>query len=132
MTEPRRILIEWRHLDLGEVACGRCTDTGTNLLNVIVQLGQEHLLDGVDVEVKNTILPPSQVDESNIVLINGIPIEKILDANVTFTECSCCSDFIGEQVRCRAVTTERDVFEAIPDEMLRAAILKVLEQENGT
>jgi len=128
MNGTTRLIIEWRHLDQGEILCGRCTDTGTNLLNVIVQMGREHLLDGVEVEVKNTLLPPEKVHESNIVLINGIPLEKILDRDVTFAE-QCCPDFIGKPAPCRVVTTERDVFEAVPAEVLRRAILKVLEHE---
>lgn len=123
--------IEWRHLELGGITCDRCTDTGTNLRKVIEQLRGGHLLDTVDLGFKETILSPDQIDRSNAVLINGIPVERILEADVTFTECSCCSDLIGEPACCRAVTTGQDIFEAIPEEMLRAAILKILMQNRG-
>ena len=56
MTGTTRMLIEWRHLDLGET-CGRCSDTGANLWVVITQVGQEHLFDNVELEFENTILP---------------------------------------------------------------------------
>ncbi len=125
------LTIEWRHLELGGITCDRCADTGTNLRKVIEQLRREHQLDTMDLTFKETILSPEQIDESNTVLINGIPVERILDAGVTFTECSCCSDLIGEPACCRAVTTDRDIFEAIPEEMLRAAILKILKQNRG-
>ena len=128
MKEPSRIVIEWRHVDLGDVQCGRCTDTGANLWDVLVELSQEHLLDDVELEVQNTLLPLERIAESNTVLINGIPIEHLLDANITFPDCKGCSDFIGEPTCCRAVEAERDIFEAIPREMLRAAILKILKQ----
>jgi hypothetical protein len=51
------MLIELRHLDFREISCGRCTDTGINLLNVISELGPKHLLDDIEIEVKNTIMP---------------------------------------------------------------------------
>ena len=128
MKEPTRMLIEWRHLDLGET-CGRCSDTGANLWAVITELGQEHLLDNVELELENTILPPERMDESNVVLINGIPVEKILDPGVTFAGCSSCPDPSGEEGHCPGASTGRDFFKAIPVEMLRAAILKVLKRD---
>ena len=82
MMGTTRMLIEWRHLDLGGT-CGRCSDTGANLWAVITELGQEHLLDNVELELENTILPLERMDESNVVLINGVPIEQILDPGVT-------------------------------------------------
>ena len=88
MTGTTHMLIEWRHLDLGEIPCGRCTDTGANLWEVINGLGKEHLLDDVELELENTILPPERMEESNTVLINGIPVEKILGPGVTFAGCS--------------------------------------------
>lgn len=130
MNGTTRLVVEWRHLDPGETLCGRCTDTGANLLNAIVQMGREHLLDGVEVEVINTILPPDKVHESNIVLINGVPLEKILDRDFPSAECTGCPDFPREEVRCRPEPAERDVFAALPEAMLREAILKVLRQEN--
>lgn len=100
MSKKARMTIEWRHLELGGITCDRCADTGTNLRNAIEQLRREHLLDNVDLEVKETILPPEQIEESNTVLVNGIPVEEILESSVTFTECSCCSDLIGEPACC--------------------------------
>jgi len=126
--EPSRIVIEWRHVDLGDIPCGRCTDTGTNLWNVIVELSQGNLLDDVELEVQNTLLPMERIAESNTVLINRIPVEHILGADITSTNCQECSDFTGEPASCRAVEVERDIFEPIPQEMLRAAISKTLKR----
>jgi hypothetical protein len=117
--------IEWRHLDLGET-CGRCSDTGANLWAVITELGQEHLLDNVELELENTILPLERMDESNVVLINGVPIEHIIGAGVTFRGCSSCHDKSGQENQCPDAESGRDFFKALPAEMLRAAILKVL------
>ncbi|KQC03367.1 MAG: hypothetical protein APR55_06965 [Methanolinea sp. SDB] len=120
-------MIELRHLDLGEMACGRCSDTGENLLNVISELGGEHVLDDVEVEVRNILLPPNRADESNIVLINGIPLEEILGEKMGSAGCGVCSDFCGEQV----LHYSRGILSAIPREVLREAILRVLMGERA-
>jgi len=122
------MLIEWRHLDLGET-CGRCSDTGANLWAVIMELGQEHRFDHVELELENTILPPEQMDESNVVLINGVPIEHILDEGVPFGGCSICHDHRGQEQQCPDAKSGRDFFKGIPEETLRSAILKVLSRD---
>jgi len=122
------LTIEWRHLEAGGITCDRCVDTGANLGRVIAQLRHEGFFDEFDLTLTETILPPERIDESNTLLVNGMPVEKILDADVTFTECSSCSDLIGEPACCRAVATDRDMYEALPEEMLRTAILKVVKQ----
>ena len=126
MKNPR-IVIELRHLDMGEIACGRCSDTGENLLKVISELGREHLLDDVEVEVRNILLPPNRADESNIVLINGTPLEKILGEKNVSARCSVSSDFCGEQT----LRYSRDIFSAVPEEVLREAILRGLKRERA-
>ncbi|HNB03080.1 MAG TPA: DUF2703 domain-containing protein [Methanoregulaceae archaeon] len=129
MNETTRLHIEWRHLDLGQSFCGHCSDTGINLWEVITTLGQEHLLDDVELELENTILPPEQFEESNVVLIDGTPVEKIVGAEVTFPDCNGCQDLNGELCHVqRAAPGRENVFKAIPKAMLRAAILKVLER----
>lgn len=131
MSGKISVTIEWRHLELGGITCDRCADTGTNLGRVIAKLRLEGFFDEVDLTLTETILPPERIDESNTVFVNGIPVEKILDADVTFTECSCCSTLIGEPACCRAVATDRDMYEALPEEMLRTAILKVVKGYQG-
>jgi hypothetical protein len=129
MNDTTRLHIEWRHLDLGQSFCGHCSDTGVNLWEVITTLGQEHLLDDVELELENTILPPEQYEESNVVLINGVPVENIVGAEVTFAGYNGCQDLNGEPCHVhRAAPGRENVFKAIPEEMLRAAILKVLER----
>lgn len=123
----QQIVIEWRHVDLG-VQCGPCKDTGTNLWKVIEELSREHLLDDVEVEIQNTLLPEKRYLESNIVLINGMPIERILDADTTFADCPGCPDATGDPACYRADNPERNVFKAIPQELLRAALLKALKR----
>lgn len=122
MNLTTRILIELHHLDLGEIACGRCSDTGETLLNVIAELGGEHLLDDAVLEVKNTLLLTNRANESNMVINNGIPLEQILDEKVGCAQCSACSEFCGQQ--------DRDIVTAIPEEKLRKAIKKGSETVN--
>jgi hypothetical protein len=127
-NKQKRIVIEWRHVDLG-VQCGPCRDTGRNLWNVIEELSQEHLLDDVEVEFQNTLLPEKQYLESNVVLVNGMPIEQILDAGATFSGCQECPDTPGEPSCYRADNPDRNVFKAIPQEILRTALVKVLGRQ---
>jgi hypothetical protein len=127
MNGPTRIVIEWRHIEFGDIPCGRCTDTGTNLLNVVSELDKEHLLEGVELEIQNTILHPEQIEESNVVLINGVPVEKILNTGVMFPGCSGCLESKHESGHFHSAAPARDVFKGIPVEVLREAILKVLK-----
>ncbi|OPZ45064.1 MAG: hypothetical protein BWY93_00031 [Euryarchaeota archaeon ADurb.BinA087] len=129
MNETTRLHIEWRHLDLGQSFCGHCSDTGVNLWEVITTLGQEHLLDGVELELENIILPPEQFEESNVVLINGVPVEEIVGTEVPFPGCTDCRDLDEEPCHVhRAPPGRENIFKAIPVALLRAAILKSLEQ----
>ncbi|HPH34222.1 MAG TPA: DUF2703 domain-containing protein [Methanoregulaceae archaeon] len=129
MNDTTRLHIEWRHLDLGQSFCGHCSDTGVNLWQVITTLGQEHLLDGVELELENTILPLDQFEESNVVLINGVPIKEIVGTEVPFPGCTGCQDLDEEPCHIhRAAPGRENIFKAIPVAMLRTAILKSLEQ----
>lgn len=131
MTGKIPLTIEWRHLGIGGFTCNRCSDTGTNLGLAIARLRREGQLNDVDLQLEETLLSPEEIDQSNTVLVNGIPVEEILGVRVTFTECSSCSDLPGESECCRAVSSAHQVFEAIPEEMIRAAMVKVLDQERG-
>jgi len=95
---------------------------------LIAQLRREGFFNEVDLTLTETIHPLERIDESNPVPVNGIPVEKILNAGVTFTDCSYCSTLIGEAACCRAVAMVRDINEALPEKMLRTAILKVVKQ----
>jgi hypothetical protein len=131
MTGKLALTIEWRHLEIGGFTCHRCSDTGTHLGRAIGRLRREGMLDGIDLNLEETVLSPEEIDQSNTVLINEVPIEDLLDISVTFTECSSCADLTGESECCRAVSAGHQVFEEIPEEMIRAAILKVIERERG-
>jgi hypothetical protein len=131
MTGTIPLTIEWRHLEIGGFTCNRCSDTGTHLGRAIARLRREGMLDGVDLNLEETVLSPDEIRRSNTLLINGVPIEDLLDVRVTFTECSSCSDLTGESECCRAVSAGHQVFEEIPEEMIRAAILKAIERERS-
>jgi len=119
------IIIEWRHLDLGQPFSGHCSETGATLWEVITTLGQEHWLDDIGLELKNTILLPEDTEESNTVLVNGIPVEQILNTGDTFG-CSGGQDTGSEVTPLQRVPPGRDVLKGIPYEVLRKAILTVL------
>jgi hypothetical protein len=125
------LTIEWRHLGIGGFTCNRCSDTGTNLGLAIARLRREGQLNDVDLQLEETLLSPEESDQSNTVLVNGIPVEEILGVRVAFTDCSSCPDLTGESECCRSVSSAHQVFEAIPEETIRAAIVKLLDQERG-
>lgn len=125
MTGKIPIIIEWRHIDLGQPFSGHCSETGATLWEVITTLGQEHWLDDIELELKNTILHPEETEESNIVLINGIPIEQILKTGDT-SGSSGGQETESGGTQLQRAPPGRDMVKGIPYEVLRKAILTVL------
>jgi hypothetical protein len=128
----KNLTIEWRHLEVGGETCDRCAGTYGNILDAITELEKDHQVEGVLVEIIDTALSQDRLGESNMVLINGVPIEQLLSAEVQYTECSSCSDLIGSAACCRAVTTGETTAGTLPVEMIRTAILRVLYPDRKT
>lgn len=118
----KSLTIEWRHLEVKGETCDRCAGTYGNILEAITSLERSGELEGIQVEVIDTALTKERIGESNMVLINDLPIEQIVGARVQYTECSSCGDLIGNTTCCRAVTSEGETEETLPTEMIRAAI----------
>ncbi|HSH14042.1 MAG TPA: DUF2703 domain-containing protein, partial [Desulfurivibrionaceae bacterium] len=74
----KTITIEWLHLDVAGETCRRCGDTGSELAQVVERLRSECAPRGVDILFKETLLTAEQIDRSNSILINGVPLERIL------------------------------------------------------
>ncbi|HEY3362161.1 MAG TPA: DUF2703 domain-containing protein [Methanosarcina sp.] len=124
----KNLTIEWRHLDIGGETCERCSGTYGNILEAITSLEQSGELEGIQVEIIDNALKEDRIKESNLVLINDIPIERLLGAGVQYTECSSCGDLTGNTTCCRAVTLEGTTEETLPMEMIRAAIRAAINQ----
>jgi hypothetical protein len=99
---------------------------------VIAELQQDLADEGVEVTLKETLLPVSRIDESNLILFNGIPLEKLLAATaVSENSCDSCSCLTGEETLCRTIVFEGKTYEEIPKDLIHRAALKALSSEQG-
>ena len=127
----KQITIEWRHLDLNSVTCSRCSETGKNIQAVISELKSE-FQDNLEISYTEIKLTKERIKESNLVLVNGVEIEKILEGvTASENECSSCCDLLQEQTCCRTlVEFDGTVKEEISKELLLKAIRSALKKED--
>ena len=118
--------VEWKHLDRNGRTCDRCHDTGANLRAVVRQLNTSLRSRRVRFRVKETLLQPDRLEESNSIIVDGQPLETLLPATrVTTTECGSCGELLGQATDCRAVTKDGKTHETIPPDMIQDALRKV-------
>lgn len=123
-----QLLIEWRHLDQDGNTCLRCSDTGAALDAVVTRLAAECRACGWDIHFAETRLGAHQIDQSNLILINGMPIEDILPgATAGKNTCDSCCELAGRPTDCRTVEFAGKTYDAIPESLIRAAVCKVAE-----
>ena len=123
------IEIEWKHLELDNKTCIRCSKTGKTLKQLIVELNDEYHSDNVFISFVETILSKDQIDESNIILINGKPLEDILsDTKAGKNYCSSCSCLTNDDAYCRTIESNGKVYEDVPEEFIREAVHKIIDQ----
>lgn len=128
--------VEWKHLDWNGRTCDRCHDTGANLRAVVRKLNTSLRSRRVRFRLKETLLKPDQLAESNSIIIDGQPLETMLPAmRVTSTECGSCGELLGQATDCRALNKDGRIHETIPEEVIHDALRKVvggkLEESNG-
>ncbi|MFA5866944.1 MAG: DUF2703 domain-containing protein [Actinomycetota bacterium] len=128
----KNLVMEWRHLDLEGKTCVRCSATGKTLLDVVDELATELRPLGINVSLKEVLLSEEKLNESNMILINGIPLEKLLpDAGTSETCCDSCSCLTGSDVYCRTVEYGGVSYEEIPESLIRQAVKQALEKESN-
>jgi hypothetical protein len=127
----RKVSIEWKHFDKEGETCKRCSATGTNLAETIKELRGEFSVQEVEIVFRETKLPESRMNESNEILIDGILLEKFLpDTEVGMNSCSSCGDLIGgRNCCCRTISCKEDIFEEIPAELIKEAILSRIKSK---
>jgi hypothetical protein len=129
----RNLVVEWMHIgkDVGHT-CVRCGETGVSVMAVIGQLRPMLEEEGIPVKIIETVLPDERIDESNSILLNGVPLEKIIGGmSVTATPCTSCACITGDDnVECRAVTVDGTLYEAIPPELIARAVIRALELDD--
>ena len=123
------LLIEWRRLVEGGDTCERCATTGKTLEKLILEFTPLLNVNGVKPIFKEVALSGAEIEQSNAVFLNGVPMEELVaGVKVSENSCSSCSDLLGEQTCCRAIEYEEQTFDEIPEFLLRAAILKAAER----
>lgn len=122
----KQVLIEWRHLDVAGETCDRCYDTGENLKAEVNRLNRALSAEGVVVEWFETKLDATEIDQSNMILINGLPIESIVELSVAANYCGSCSDLVGSDSYCRSVVYGGKSYDDVPTVAIRDAVYKVL------
>ena len=125
----KTLSIEWRHYDKSGSTCERCSSTGATLSEVISELSRELEAEGITLTFTETLLPEEEMAQSNLILINGIPLESLLD-DATSSENSChsCSCLTGKETSCRTVEQQGNVYEDIPAELIRQAVFRYLQR----
>lgn len=121
----KKLNIEWKHLDLDKGTCLRCLETDKTLQQVILELKEE--LKDVKITFIETKLSEKKIHQSNVILINGKPIEKILsNTEVSKNYCQSCSCLTGNENYCRTIQYNDKGYKEIPEELIRMAVLKIL------
>ena len=128
----KTLKIEWRHLDVEGETCNRCYDTGENLNQEVKRLKRALQPQGIEVELTEIKLDDNQISQSNTILFNGVPIEDILNIEVSENYCDSCTNLLGTSTYCRTVMFEGNEYEDIPAKAIRQAALKVLGIEEAT
>lgn len=124
----KELTIEWRHYDKDGTTCDRCATTGISVREVVSKLSNELAENDIDILFTETLLPAQLMTQSNMILINGVPLELILDNTSTDeNHCESCSCLTGTETSCRTVEHEGITYEEIPEELIRNAILKVIQ-----
>ncbi len=120
------VVIEWFHLEVAGATCQRCGETGEELRRAVAQLRGECAAKGVAIVFQETLLGVDEIDRSNTILVNGVPLEEILPQTMVATSCcQTCGDLTGRQEQCRVLVRLEGVYETIPQGLIRQAVCRV-------
>ena len=96
----KTVVVEWKHLDKDGQTCDRCAATGIGVVETVRNLAAECREEGVEIVFRETLLAPEEIDQSNLILIDGIPLEDILpDTTAAESCCASCGDLTGREWR---------------------------------
>ncbi|MFZ5773885.1 MAG: DUF2703 domain-containing protein [Thermodesulfobacteriota bacterium] len=122
----RTVTVEWRHLDKDGKTCDRCAATGQELIELVRRMDAECRPKGVRIVFTETRLTEAEIDQSNLILINGAPLESLLPKTTASTSpCCSCGELTGREECCRTLVRFGQVHEAIPPSFIREAICAV-------
>ena len=119
----KELQIEWRHLESEGETCERCGDTGAALRETLAEMAAELEEKGIEVRFTETRLGAERIEESNLVLLNGVPLEQWLPgAAASENTCCSCSELLAVDTCCRTVEIEGVTHEALPPDLIREAV----------
>jgi len=124
-----KLLIEWKHFDVNDATCERCTKTGYNLKLAIEELRKKYGTKGIDIVFKETKLTKDQMPESNQILLNEQLLENFIPSAKSGENCcNSCSDLIEnvQNCNCRTVNIGSDVHEEVPVDLIMKAVENVI------
>lgn len=119
-----KIIIEWKHFDKNGATCERCSKTGNNINKVIEDLQKD-----LDIDFIETKLTEDRMSESNQIIINGKMIEELIPNTIVGENfCSSCTDLTdnSSDCHCRTINQGEAVFEDIPTDLIKTAILNII------
>ena len=122
----KNINIEWKHYNKEGETCARCNNTGDNIKKARKEISESNL--GLDISYKETKLGAEEMSKSNSVLINGEPIEGILNAKKSENYCHSCTCLAGKGTNCRTVEYEGKTHEDLSTYMITEAIKIVADR----
>lgn len=122
----KTVMVEWLHLDKEGKTCERCAQTGQGIAELIQQLREECRPKGVEILFTETKITEAAIEQSNLILINGAPLEAILpQATASESRCCSCGELTGKEESCRTIVRLGQVYEAIPRDLIREAVCTV-------
>lgn len=124
----RQLVLSWQRLLVDGTTCPRCSDTERELEKAYALLRDTLAPLGVAVVLEKRELTPQEFRKnpltSNLLSINGRPLEDWLGARVGTSE--CCSVCGPEE--CRTLEVEGRVHEVIPCELIVRGALCALQE----
>jgi len=119
---------EWRHIgESVDATCERCAATGRTLAEVLDEIRPMLSARRILLRVHATVLPHDRIEESNILLFNGVPLEDLIDdVRIEKTSCPSCACMTGTDAACRALVCGDQTFEGVPADLIRRAALKAV------
>ena len=128
----KELAIEWRHYEKDGSTCERCAATGKTVKEVVSDLAVELSHEGISIRFLETTLPAEAMAQSNLILLNGTPLEQVLDnASSAVSDCPSCACLTGSQTSCRTVEHGGVSYEEIPAELIRKAVFKLAGLDQG-
>jgi hypothetical protein len=134
----RGLKITWQRLvDEKGQTCQRCGTTEKELQEAFQSLQKSLAPLGIKVTLEKKSLDhvtcAKDISQSNRIWVEDRSLEEWLGAKVGKSACGFCCAELGDQVQCRTVEVEGQVYETIPaDLIIRAGLLAAADLYKGT